>query len=304
MIRWTRVFVVLVTLGALGLASVLGERLGAQATPPATGQPGPVQPAPPREVSPVTPRGPIRLTATPPKIATPEPAANGSTLTARYVGSLACQRCHAATYERWSHTRMANVITDPKANPSVVLGDFSKPNPLVNFKLEDVAFVVRHEMEAALLPAQRQRLLSGECAVGRHQPHVAHLSRAAEHRVVAAALPREARRQLDAADRSAVRRVPFDELRRADQARHRMERRLRALPRPRQRARRPPGQGDHHRSVAAQLRRGKRRVPAVPHAGQARRRIPHNGQYYDWPVGFHVGLGAEGFLDARRAASW
>jgi hypothetical protein len=35
---------------------------------------------------------------------------------------------------------MANVISDPQTNPSVVLGDFSKPNPLVNFKLEDVAF--------------------------------------------------------------------------------------------------------------------------------------------------------------------
>ena len=88
----------------------------------------------------MTPRGPIRLTANPPKVASPEPAANTSDVKARYVGSVACQRCHAATYERWSHTRMANVITDPKANPRVVLGDFSKPNPLVTFKLEDVAF--------------------------------------------------------------------------------------------------------------------------------------------------------------------
>ena len=71
---------------------------------------------------------------------------------------------------------------------------------------------VRHEMEATLLPAQRQRLLSCECAMGRHQPHLAHLSRAAQHRVVAAALPRKARRQLDQAHRSAVRRVPLHEL--------------------------------------------------------------------------------------------
>ena len=84
------------------------------------------QPAPSKEVSPVTPRGPIRLTASPPKLAAPQPAANTTAVKAQYVGSVTCQRCHAAMYERWSHTRMANVITDPKVNPSVVLGDFSK----------------------------------------------------------------------------------------------------------------------------------------------------------------------------------
>ena len=31
-----------------------------------------------------------------------------------YVGSAACRRCHTATYERWSKTLMANVVTDPK----------------------------------------------------------------------------------------------------------------------------------------------------------------------------------------------
>jgi predicted CXXCH cytochrome family protein len=58
-----------------------------------------------------------------------------------YVGSQACQRCHAGTYERWSKTRMANVVRDPKAHPDAVLPDFSKPDPLLTFKLSDVAFV-------------------------------------------------------------------------------------------------------------------------------------------------------------------
>jgi predicted CXXCH cytochrome family protein len=91
--------------------------------------------------SPVTPAGPLRLTANPPRITTPQQAAAAPNLQGRYVGSLACQRCHATTYERWSHTRMANVVTDPKVNPSVVIPDFSKPDPLVTFKLSDVAFV-------------------------------------------------------------------------------------------------------------------------------------------------------------------
>lgn len=60
---------------------------------------------------------------------------------ATFVGSQSCRRCHTATYERWSKTRMANVVTDPKAHPEVVLPDFSKPDPLLTFKLDDVAFV-------------------------------------------------------------------------------------------------------------------------------------------------------------------
>jgi predicted CXXCH cytochrome family protein len=62
-------------------------------------------------------------------------------LTASYVGSVACKTCHPATYARWSKTRMANVIADPKVHPEVILPDFSKPNPLVTFKKEDIAFV-------------------------------------------------------------------------------------------------------------------------------------------------------------------
>jgi hypothetical protein len=91
--------------------------------------------------SPVNPSGPVRLTATPPRVTTPQAAAGAPAVQARYVGSLACQRCHADTFERWSHTRMANVVTDPKVNPSVVIPDFSKPDPLVTFKLSDVALV-------------------------------------------------------------------------------------------------------------------------------------------------------------------
>ena len=59
----------------------------------------------------------------------------------QYVGSQSCRRCHAPTYERWSKTRMANVVRDPKQHPEAVLPDFSKPDPLLTFKLSDVAFV-------------------------------------------------------------------------------------------------------------------------------------------------------------------
>ncbi|MEO8096806.1 MAG: cytochrome c3 family protein [Acidobacteriota bacterium] len=58
-----------------------------------------------------------------------------------YVGSQQCKTCHPATFERWSKTRMANVVRDPKVHPEAVLPDLSKPDPLVNFKVDDIAWV-------------------------------------------------------------------------------------------------------------------------------------------------------------------
>jgi hypothetical protein len=60
---------------------------------------------------------------------------------ADYVGSQTCQTCHPATYATWQKTRMANIVRDPKVHPEGVVGDFSKPNPLVTFKISDVAFM-------------------------------------------------------------------------------------------------------------------------------------------------------------------
>ena len=50
---------------------------------------------------------------TAPIVQTATPSAPGSSAT--YVGSAACARCHAPTYERWSKTRMANVVTRSEA---------------------------------------------------------------------------------------------------------------------------------------------------------------------------------------------
>ena len=61
--------------------------------------------------------------------------------TASYIGSVACKTCHPQIYERWRKTRMANVVRDPKEHPEAILPDLSKPDPLVTFKKEDIAFV-------------------------------------------------------------------------------------------------------------------------------------------------------------------
>jgi predicted CXXCH cytochrome family protein len=71
--------------------------------------------------------------------APPRPAAQAAART--YVGSMACRRCHIPTYERWAKTRMANVVRDPRQHPDAVIPDFSKPDPLLTFRLDDVALV-------------------------------------------------------------------------------------------------------------------------------------------------------------------
>jgi len=69
---------------------------------------------------------------------TPTPVAATA---AHYVGSAACQSCHGAIYERWKKTRMANVVLDPRAHPDAVIPDLSKPDPLLTFGKDDIAFV-------------------------------------------------------------------------------------------------------------------------------------------------------------------
>ncbi len=59
----------------------------------------------------------------------------------RYAGSAACKTCHPQLYERWKKTRMANVVRDPKEHPDAILPDLSRPDPLVKFTKDDIAFV-------------------------------------------------------------------------------------------------------------------------------------------------------------------
>jgi len=62
-------------------------------------------------------------------------------VSASYVGSTACKTCHSHLYERWKKTRMANVVRDPREHPDAIIPDLSKPNPLVTFSKDDIAFV-------------------------------------------------------------------------------------------------------------------------------------------------------------------
>src|SRR5882757_682448 len=68
--------------------------------------------------------------ATPAAAPTPAPASQK-----HFVGSESCKGCHAAAYNGWKQTRMANVVRDPKEHPEAVLGDFAHPTAAVTFKL-------------------------------------------------------------------------------------------------------------------------------------------------------------------------
>ncbi len=60
---------------------------------------------------------------------------------AHYVGSAACKSCHKEIFGRWRRTRMANVVRDPREHPDAIIPDFSQPNPVLTFTKDDVAFV-------------------------------------------------------------------------------------------------------------------------------------------------------------------
>lgn len=60
--------------------------------------------------------------------------------TAHYVGSESCQKCHAAIYEHWKKTPMANIVRDPKVHPDAIIPDLSTNN-VFKFTVDQVAFV-------------------------------------------------------------------------------------------------------------------------------------------------------------------
>jgi predicted CXXCH cytochrome family protein len=65
-----------------------------------------------------------------------ESAANSS----RYVGSQSCKSCHAQIYKHWQKTPMANVVRDPREHPDAIIPDLST-NKIAKFTKEQVALV-------------------------------------------------------------------------------------------------------------------------------------------------------------------
>jgi predicted CXXCH cytochrome family protein len=73
-------------------------------------------------------------------VAQPKSAEAAMTPAPSYVGSKACEACHADEYRRWTKTPMANIVREPAR---VVPALFTNPsaNAIFPFQLSDVAFV-------------------------------------------------------------------------------------------------------------------------------------------------------------------
>jgi predicted CXXCH cytochrome family protein len=63
-----------------------------------------------------------------------------NTASAHYVGSQSCKSCHAQIYEHWQKTPMANVVRDPREHPEAIIPDLST-NTIAKFTKEQVALV-------------------------------------------------------------------------------------------------------------------------------------------------------------------
>lgn len=59
---------------------------------------------------------------------------------AHYVGSRACEKCHAEIYRRWEKTPMANVVRDPRTHPDAIIPNLAT-NSVAKFTQDQVAFV-------------------------------------------------------------------------------------------------------------------------------------------------------------------
>ncbi len=58
---------------------------------------------------------------------------------AHYVGSQACEKCHAEIYTRWKETPMANVVRDPRSHPDAIIPNLATNN-VARFTVDQVAF--------------------------------------------------------------------------------------------------------------------------------------------------------------------
>jgi len=59
---------------------------------------------------------------------------------AHYVGSAACEKCHAQIYEHWKKTPMANVVRDPREHPDAIIPNLATNTVSPKFTKDQVAF--------------------------------------------------------------------------------------------------------------------------------------------------------------------
>jgi predicted CXXCH cytochrome family protein len=74
------------------------------------------------------------------QLSTREKNEQASLNSAHYVGSAACEKCHQDIYARWKKTPMANVVRTLKEHPDAIIPDLAT-NTVAPFSRDQVAFV-------------------------------------------------------------------------------------------------------------------------------------------------------------------
>ena len=186
--------------------------------------------------------------------------------TKTFVGSPACRDCHQGIYGRWQTTLMANVVKDPKKDPTAVIGDCATPNPLVTFTPADVAFTYGSKWKQRYWKKQGDDyfVLPAQWDIRHKMWRPYHVQKGTDWWVAHYPEAQEERLRLDA-----LRWLPLGELRHQDACGHGVERGLRALPRGWRCPRCPPGEVGHRQPQSPRRCAGERCVHSVPLTGAA-----------------------------------
>ena len=176
---------------------------------------------------------------------------------------------------------MANVVRDPREHPDAIIPDLSEARPAGEFTKDDIALSTAATGSSAT--SRRSATTTFRLPAQWDVTHKKWRPYFVEGRLVGRALPA---RQFPAPDRPALRRLPFGQLRHRDQDGHGMERRLRAMPRPGQRAR-EAAQTRANIVNPARLDYVQANDTCIQCHSQGRPlNNPIEGKYYDWPVGY------------------
>ena len=205
-----------------------------------------------------------------------------------------CRNCHAPIYARWSkhahgQRRPRSEDASRRDHPRPL-----KPDPLVTFTKDDIAFVYGSKWKQRYFTKVGDDYfpLGAQWDVTHKQWRRYFVAR--RHRLVGAALSgRQHASGRPARLCDGCHSVNYDV---ADEAGDRVERRLREVPRTRQRRTSRSPVAREHRQPGA---RSTPCTPTTPASSATRRDSrstnPIEGSYYDWPVGFRVGLNLSDF---------